>query len=195
MIEKIEVVCQQRQIFYITNIKLLLPIRENFLPTPKFHQKTFGFWFFTESTIQERSETTSNVACEVLIINCQINFINLFFLNCVASNITLLLFNCLISNFCFLKIKSFASRSERLFMEPRPQFQVLYLPGKMMTCYLQETNKFLRCRILCTSILKCGFPTKVIELIRFIIFQVHRRECLSLKLPRFRPFRQLPHES
>ena len=187
MIEKIEVVCQQRQIFYITNIKLLLPIRENFLPTPKFHQKTFEF--------QGRSETTSNVACDVLIINCQINFINLFFLNCVASNITLLLFNCLISNFCFLKIKSFASRSERLFMDPRPQFQVLNLPRKMRTCYLQDTNKFLRCRILCTSILKCGFPTKGIKLIRFVIFQVLGRECLSLKLPRFRPFRQLPHES
>ena len=29
-----------------------------------------------------------------------------------------------------------------------------------MICCLQDTNKFLSYRTLCTSILKCGFPTK-----------------------------------
>ena len=34
-----------------------------------------------------------------------------------------------------------------------------------MTCYLRDTNKFLRYRTLCTNILKCKFPAKGIELI------------------------------
>ena len=42
----------------------------------------------------------------------------------------------------------------------------------MMTCYLRDINKFLRYRTLCKSILKCRFPTKGIELIWFLIFEV-----------------------
>ena len=51
-------------------------------------------------------------------------------------------------------------------MDARPQFWVFNSPGKMMTCYLRDTNKFLRYNTLCTNILECGFPTKGIELIR-----------------------------
>ena len=42
----------------------------------------------------------------------------------------------------------------------------------MMTFYLQDINKFLRYRTLCKSTLKCEFPTKGIELTRFVRFEV-----------------------
>ena len=124
---------------------------------------------------QGRSEGTSSVAFEVLIIKSEIDFINLFIFNCLTSNINLFIFICLTSNinlfifnyltsnFCFSKNILFANRRERLFMDARPQFRVFNSPGKMMTCYLRDTNKFLRYRTLCTNILKCGFPTKGIE--------------------------------
>ena len=81
---------------------------------------------------QGRSEGISSVAFEVLIINCEIDFINLFIFNCLTSNINLFIFNCLTSNinlfnfncltsnFCFPKNISFANRRERLFMDARP---------------------------------------------------------------------------
>ena len=43
--------------------------------------------------IQCRSEGTSSVAFEVLIINCEIYFINLFIFNCLALNINVFIFN------------------------------------------------------------------------------------------------------
>ena len=61
---------------------------------------------------QGRSESTSNVLFEVLIINCQLDFMNLFIFNCLTSQINLLIFNCLMaSNFCFLK-KYFSQAEE-----------------------------------------------------------------------------------
>ena len=39
-------------------------------------------------------------------------------------------------------------------------------------CYLRNINKFLRYRTLWTSILKCRFSTKGIELARFVFFEV-----------------------
>ena len=115
---------------------------------------------------QGRSESTLSVAFEVLIIKSEIDFINLFIFNCLTSNINLFNFNCLTSNFCFPKNIFFASRRERMFMDARPQFQVFNSTGKMMTCYLRYTNKFLRSSTLCTNILKCKFPAKGIELTR-----------------------------
>ena len=56
-------------------------------------------------------------------------------------------------------------------MDACPQFRILNSPGKMVTCYLQDIKKFLRYRTLCKSILKYGFPTKGIELTRFILFE------------------------
>ena len=53
-------------------------------------------------------------------------------------------------------------------------FWILRSPGKMMTCYLQDTNKFLRYRTLRTSILNCGFPIKGVKLTRFVLFEVTR---------------------
>ena len=129
------------------------------------------------------SEGTSSVAFEVLIIKSKIDFINLFIFNCLTSNINLFIFNCLASNinlfnfncltsnFCFLKDIFFASTRERMFMDARPYFRVFNSTGKMMTCYLRDTNKFLRSRTLCTNILKCKFPTKGIELTRLEFFE------------------------
>ena len=121
---------------------------------------------------QERSNGTSSVAFEVLIINCQIGFINLFIFNCITLDINLFIFNCLTPNFYFPKIISFARRRERLLMDTRPWFRILNSPGKMMTCYLWDTSKFLRYHTLCTSMLKCGFPTKGIKLTQFVLFEV-----------------------
>ena len=42
----------------------------------------------------------------------------------------------------------------------------------MISCCLRDVNKFLRYRILCKSILKCGFSSKGIKLTRFIPFEV-----------------------
>ena len=109
---------------------------------------------------QGRSEGTSSVAFEVLIIKSEIDFINLFIFNCLMSNINLFKFNCLTSNFCFPKNIFFASRGERMFMNARPQSRVFNSTGKMMTCYLRDTSKFFRYRTLCPNILKCKFPTK-----------------------------------
>ena len=65
---------------------------------------TFVFhWRFYFRMNQGRSESTSSVAFEVLIINCHIEFINLFIFNCLTSNINLFIFNCPTSNFCFPK--------------------------------------------------------------------------------------------
>ena len=53
--------------------------------------------------IQERSEGTSRLAFEVLIVKSEIDFVNLFIFNCLTSNISLFNFNCLSSIFCFPK--------------------------------------------------------------------------------------------
>ena len=63
--------------------------------------------------------------------------------------------------FLFSEKHIFRSRRERLFMDDRPQFQILNSPGKMMTCYLRDTNKFQSYRTLCTSILNADFRQKV----------------------------------
>ena len=81
---------------------------------------------------QGRRVGTSSVPFEVLLMNCEIDFtnlfmfsylasnINLFIFSCLALNINLFIFNCLTSKFCFPKNTYFASRKERLFMDARP---------------------------------------------------------------------------
>ena len=139
-------------------------------------------WFFMVRSIiqiwmaaflcnQGRSEGTSSVAFEVLIIICETDFKNLFIFSCLTSNINLVHFNCLTSN-CFPKSTSLANRRWRLFMDSRPYFRILNSSGKMMTCYFRNSNKFLRYQTLCTSILKCGLLTKSIELTRLALFEV-----------------------
>ena len=110
--------------------------------------------FQSTPSIQGRSEGTLSVPFQVLIFHCQIDFINLFIFNCLTSDIyffifnclmsdiNLFFFNCLTSTFCFPKIIPFASRTEQLFMDARPQFRILNSSRKMMICYLRDTNKF-----------------------------------------------------
>ena len=90
----------------------------------------------TRNPKQGRSEGTSSVAFDVLIINFEIDFINLFTFNCLTSNVNLFIFNgltsninlfnfnCLTSNFCFPKNIFFASRREQMFMDARSGFQL-----------------------------------------------------------------------
>ena len=124
---------------------------------------------------QGRSEGTSSVALEVLIINCQIYFINLFIFNCVTLDIKLFIFK-------FFNVKSLFSenhvfRKQKItavygVMDTHPQFQILNQPGRIITCYFRDINKFLRYRTLCRNILKCRFQTKGIELTPFVTFEV-----------------------
>ena len=109
---------------------------------------------------QIRNSFYKSVHLQMFSVKCKLAYLQL------SSNINLLNFNCLTSNFCFPKNIFFASRRERMFMDARPQFQVFNSTGKMMTCYLRYTNKFLRSSTLCTNILKCKFPAKGIELTR-----------------------------
>ena len=117
-------------------------------------------------TIQTTKITMiSSIAFEVLIMNSKKDFINLFSFNYPASKINLFIFNyltlniilfifdCLTSNFCLKKNIHFASRRERVFVDACPCFRVLNSLGKMMACYLRDSNNFLRYRTLCTSIL------------------------------------------
>ena len=60
----------------------------------------FCLSFFLKS-VQGRSEGTSSVAFEVLIINCQIYFINLFIFNCLTLNIKLFIFKLFDVKFLF----------------------------------------------------------------------------------------------
>ena len=128
----------------------------------------------------------SSVTLEVLIINCETDFVNFFIFNCLTPNINLFNLNCLTSNFCFLKNISSASKRELFFMDALLQFRVLKSLGKMMTCYLRDKNKFLRYCTLCTSILKCRFSTKGIELTWLILFEAV--EIPQIQAPRFSPF-------
>ena len=61
------------------------------------NQITKNFIYLTSSNFvtisQGRSEGTSSIAFEVLTINCQIYFINLFIFNCLTLNINLFIFN------------------------------------------------------------------------------------------------------
>ena len=131
--------------------------------------------FLKNLFFQGCSECSSSVAFEVLIINCQIYFINSFIFNCLTLNIKLFIFKLFDVKFLFSENHVFRKQKRTAVygvMDARPQFRILNSPGKMMTCYLRDINKFLRYRTLCKSILKCGFPTKGIELTRFVLFEI-----------------------
>ena len=88
---------------------------------------------------QGRSEGTSSVAFEVLIINCQIYFINLFIFNCLTLNIKLLVFKLFNVKLLFSKNHVFRKQKRTAvygLMDAHPYFRILNLPGKTMTCYL-----------------------------------------------------------
>ena len=115
--------------------------------------------------LREGREGNSSVSYEVLITNCEKDFINMFIFNYLASNINLFIFNSLtldinlsIFNFlmwryCIPKNIYFASRTEWLFVDAHPYLLNLNSLQKMMACYLRDRNKFLSYRTLYTSML------------------------------------------
>ena len=120
-----------------------------------------------------RSESTSSVAFEMLIINCQMELINLFIFNWLTPNINVFTFNCLKSNFWFRKNISFARRKELLVMDARASLVLdRKLPRENDDIIFLIQRSILRYHTLCTSILKCGLPTKGIKLTRFVHFGV-----------------------
>ena len=73
--------------------------------------------------LQGCSESTSSVAFEVLMIYCQIHFINSFIFHCLTLNIKLFIFKLFNVKFLFSEIMSLANRRERLVygvMDARP---------------------------------------------------------------------------
>ena len=124
---------------------------------------------------QGRSEGTSSVAFEVLIINCQIYFKNSFIFNCLTLNIKLFIFRFFDVKFLFSENHVFHKQKRTAVygvMDTRPQFRILNSLRKMVTCCLRYMNKFLRYRTLCKSLLKYRFPTKGIELTWFLLFEI-----------------------
>ena len=115
------------------------------------------------------SEGTAIVTFEVLIINCHIVY-TFFHQYCLfkTSNINLFIFNCLNSNFCFPKNISFATRTEGCLYTCALSFDFELARENVL---LRNTNKFLKYRTLCTSILKYGLATKGIKLTRFVLFE------------------------
>ena len=138
--------------------------------------------------IQVRNEGTSRVAFEVLIINCQIDFINLFIFNCLTLNIKFFIFKLFDFKFLFSENHVFRKQKRTTIYgltDVRPYFRILNSPGKMMTSYPCEINEFLSYRTLCKSILKRGFPTEGIKLTWFVFLRYS--EYLSFSTW-FRPF-------
>ena len=139
------------------------------------HEQANTFLNLENLTDQGRSMGNSSLASEVLIINYQIYFINLFVFSYLTLNIKLFIFKLFEVKFLFSENHVFCKQKRTAvygLMDAHPQFRILNSPGKMMTCYLRDINKFLRYRTLCKSILKCGFPTKGIKLTRLVFFEV-----------------------
>ena len=66
-------------------------------------RESFGELFQIWFCIQGRRESTSSVAFKVIIMNCGIDFINLFIFSYLTWTTNLFIFNCFTSNFCFRK--------------------------------------------------------------------------------------------
>ena len=130
------------------------------------------------------SKGTSSVALEVNnqlwnrfykffhIFNIKYKFVHLQLFNIKYKFVQLQLFDI---KFLFSEKHIFRKQKRTAVYERVPLG--LNSPGKMMTCCLWGTNTFLRYCILCTSTLKCGFPTKGIELTQLVILRHFR--CLS----------------
>ena len=118
------------------------------------------------------SKGTWSVAFKVLIINCQIYFINLFIFNCLTLNIILFIFKLFHIKFLFSEKHVFCKQKRAAvygLVDVDPYFWILNSSRKMMTCYLRDINKFLRYCLLCKSILICWFPTKCIKLPQLVL--------------------------
>ena len=119
---------------------------------------------------QRHSVGISTVAFEVLVFNCQIDFINLFNFNCLTSSINFFIFNCFESNFCFLK--NFCKQKRTTVYERA----FLVLDFK----FTRENDELLSSRHNQISEVphpvheytKMGIPTKGKELTRFLLFKI-----------------------
>ena len=122
--------------------------------------------------LQGHSQGTSSVAFEVLIINCQAYFINLFIFACLTLNINLFIFNLIDVKFLFSENHIFRKQTRTAVYGSAPLVSDFKLTREnddllssrlCKTCYLRTLHK---------SILKCGFPTKSIKLTRFVLLEV-----------------------
>ena len=84
-------------------------------------------------SLQGHSEGTSSVAFEVLIIICQIYFINLFIFNCLKLNTKLFIFKLFDVKFLFSENHVFRKQKRTTLyglMDARPKFRILKLTRK-----------------------------------------------------------------
>ena len=119
-----------------------------------------------------RSKGTSIVAFKVLIINCHLEFINLFTFNCLTTNTNI-----------FFSEKHIFRKQKRM---------PVYVRASLVSNFKLRGNrdlrhkKFLRYCTPSTSIIKCGFPTKVSN--QHGSYFLSYPECFSFeKVPRCRP--------
>ena len=96
---------------------------------------------------------------------------NLSIFNCLTSRINLQLFSDIKLPFS----KGNIFRKQRRMTAYRRRSLVSAISNslrKIMTCYLWDTNRILRYRTLCTSILKSRFLTKRIKVTRFVLLKI-----------------------
>ena len=122
---------------------------------------------------QGRTKDTSSVAMEVLIINWQIYFINVFIFSFVILNIKLFIFKLFDVKFFFSKSHVFCKENGCFWTHGRASFVSYFkLIQENDDLLSWDINKFLRYRTLYNSILKCAFMKRGIELTRFVLFEV-----------------------
>ena len=119
---------------------------------------------------QGRSEGTSSVAFELLIINCQIYYINLFIFNCLALNVNLFIFNLCDVKFLFSE-SHICRKQKRTAVYWRASLVSDFKLNRENDDLLSSRHKCFFWGTLCNNILKCGFLTKGIKLTRFIYFE------------------------
>ena len=99
---------------------------------------------------------------------------NLFIFNCLTLNIKLFIFKLFDVKFLFSKNHVFCKqrRTACSWSYGRASLVSDFKLTRENDDLFFETNKFLRYRTLCKSMLKCGFPTKCIELTRIVFFEI-----------------------
>ena len=119
-----------------------------------------------------RSEGTSSVAFELLIINCQIDFINLFIFNCLTSDIYKFV------HIQLFDVKFLFSENHILCKQKRT---AVYWRASLVSGFklIQKNDDLLSLRYksifeVPNRILKWVFPTKGIKLTRFVLFGILR---------------------
>ena len=113
-----------------SNIKKVACIYNNFLPIISEYQ-LFSVFKQVVGRVEKNNwlelrgvaRGTSSLPIEVLVINCQIYFINLFILSCLTLNIKLFIFKLFDIKFLFSKNRAFCKQSRTTvygLFDPRP---------------------------------------------------------------------------